>query len=61
MLCEIQVICAFMSGNFSFALCVVEVSGRGYDRNAVAKIAIGAGVVAGTMIGAGILAYRDRD
>jgi len=50
-----------MFDNFSFALCVVEVSGRGYDRNAVAKIAIGAGVVAGTMIGAGILAYRDRD
>lgn len=27
----------------------------------VAKIAIGAGIVAGTMIGAGLLAYRDRD
>src|SRR6266566_6836590 len=27
----------------------------------VAKIAIGAGVVAGAMIGAGLLAYRDRD
>src|SRR6266567_1313125 len=32
-LCETQVICAFMFDNFSFALCVVAVSGSGSDRS----------------------------